>query len=248
MVTELEVENVDPFDPATLAARYRKQAQAMNTGPMVTPLKYAKGAWSIKTSTPPYSADMTDKRLLALPLHATRGWTKWEDRMPVDRAVVYYKDGMDPPERDTLGDYDEDKWPLSPRGTPRDPWVLESHLPFIDPESGMLFQYSTSSRGGISAIGSVFRAYADHIESYQDVNEFPLCGLSTDSYMHKEYGSVDTPLLEILDWQHVPSDRKLPAFVPSTPRLVIPRPTAQLLEGPKAQTPLAKDIDDEIPF
>jgi hypothetical protein len=225
---------------------FRRAAEGMVSGPIAVPLKFEKGKWYAKGGSGAFNTDMTDHRLLALPRHCQKGWTKWEDRRPVDRELVYYKDGTEPCSRDVLGDYDEGLWGLNPKGEPQDPWQQDSHLPFIDPETGILFMYSTGTKGGIGAIGSLFRAYVDHRTQDPESSSLPLCGLSSDGYQHRDYGPVATPLFEILDWQDLPSRFKAPAFTPYVPRLAKPRPAE--VTHTKRPILLAKDIDDTIPF
>ena len=80
------------------------------------------------------------------------------------------------------------------------------------------------------------RAYARHRRKAPD--ELPRISLSSDSYQHpnREYGRIKTPLFELVGWEA--KDRVLAALAEAglTPAEAEPLP------------PIAKDLDDEIPF
>jgi len=150
------------MDSESLAAVFKRAAKLMKTGPVAVILKYRKGRWTIRA---PNGADrpMDGQRLIALVTYAQCGWSKWESRQLVDQHLGYYAQGFKPPERHQLGAMDQSQWEMSSGGRVRDPWSFGSHLPFIDPQTGTLYIFSTQSKGGIAAIGSLFDAFADNL-------------------------------------------------------------------------------------
>jgi hypothetical protein len=234
---------------SNLAEVYRRAANVMKTGPIATILKYQRGKWSVRGGAiGTVETNMTGKRLIALPLHAQLGWTKWDRRQPVDQVLGYYKDEYKPLAREQLGDTDEGLWDIGSNGRPKDPWALGSHLPFLDPETGELFVFSTTSRGGISAIGYLFNAYADHLTQEPNSIKMPVIELSTDGYNHREYNWVDIPQFDIVGWEEPAERHKLPAYSPPPPPRIAQPPTQpKAIEAPKSKS-IHDEIDDEIPF
>jgi hypothetical protein len=229
------------MDSESLAAVFKRAAKQMKTGPVAVILKYRKGKWTIRG---PNGLDkpMNGSRLIALVTYAQCGWSKWENRQLVDQHLGYYAQGFKPPERHQLGDVDQSQWEMSSGGRVRDPWSFGSHLPFIDPQTGTLYIFSTQSKGGIAAIGSLFDAFGDHLLQHPGTKELPLLELSSDGYDHQEHGWTDVPQFDIVGWQAVDTKFKLPAYVATPP---LPKP--EVLPRP-AIKPVNVDIDDSIPF
>jgi hypothetical protein len=178
---------------------------------------------------------MNEKQLTALVDDTMFGWTKWEDKRPVDYALVRVADGLKPPKRAQLGDHDQSLWMFD-----KDPWQFGFYLPLAD-DAGQLFVYSTSSRGGKDAIANLLEAYGDFCEQ-ESINKLPLVGLSSDHYPHPEYGRVGVPIFEILRWVDRPADIK---------QIKPPASAAPLLAIDHVAEPPAEKknaLDDEIPF
>jgi len=66
-------------------------------------------------------------------------------------------------------------------------------------DSGQQVVYYARSRGGISAIIELLEQIYERIEQ-QDEACVPLINLLNDSYKHKKYGKIYTPVLHIADW------------------------------------------------
>jgi hypothetical protein len=229
------------MDSENLAAVFKRAAKLMKAGPPAVILKYKRGKWTIRGAN---GADkpMNGSRLIALVTYAQCGWSKWDNQQLVDQHLGYYAQGFKPPERHELGDMDQSQWYVSSSGRARDPWSLGSHLPLIDPRAGTLYIFSTTSKGGVAAIGSLFDAFADQLLLHPGSKELPLLELSSDGYDHQEYGWTDVPQFDIVGWEAVDPKFKLPAHVPTPP---LPKPEA--LPRP-AIKPVNVDIDDSIPF
>jgi hypothetical protein len=81
------------------------------------------------------------------------GWTHWREGRPDDHKMVYVADGTPPATRAELGDQDSEMWEIDRDGKAKDPWQFANHLPLRDPDTGELYTFVTSSRGGLSAVG-----------------------------------------------------------------------------------------------
>lgn len=78
-------------------------------------LLFKKGFWTAGKD----AVDMNDKQLTALVDDTMFGWTKWEDKRPVDYAIGRVADGFKPPKRSQLGDHDRSLWSFD-----KEPWQL----------------------------------------------------------------------------------------------------------------------------
>src|SRR5215468_7028233 len=61
-------------------------------------------------------------------------WVKWQDRKPVEHRVT--QDGRYHPEREELGDLDQELWEAGLNGGPADPWRDTRYLHLVDKRTG----------------------------------------------------------------------------------------------------------------
>jgi hypothetical protein len=156
-------------------------------------LRFAKGDW--------YAGRGTDKTVpvgtvfTVNPDEFMAGWIKWLDKKSVDHAMVRIIDGIAPKLRGELGDHDTAQWEVGKDKKPKDPWQFTNYLPMMD-EEGVLYTFTTTSRGGIGAVAKLLRLYAKHRKRHPDV--FPLIKINTDSYQHKDtsLGRIKFPVFE----------------------------------------------------
>jgi hypothetical protein len=127
------------------------------------------------------------------------GWACWQYGELIDEKMGLVCEGFVPPKRDELGDLDETKWETFDNGDPKDPWQPSNKLVLVDLESDALYTFSTSSKGGLSAIGELAKDYGKHIRQKPD--EMPIVELNMYSYLHpnRAYGEIRNPTLKILD-------------------------------------------------
>jgi hypothetical protein len=166
------------------------------------------------------------------------GWIKWQSSKPVEQIMVRVGDGVPPLKRHELGDTDPSLWEKDDKGEPKDPWQFTNYLPMMD-ANGVLYTFTTSSRGGIGAIGELSRRYSKHRKRNPDVH--PLIALDVGSYKHanKAYGII-----------------KFPEFVPAgyedKGKFAAAMVTAGYDADVGAVAPTAADtgdaMNDEIPF
>jgi hypothetical protein len=162
------------------------------------------------------------------------GYVRWEDGKPAEIVMGPVGQGYVPPPRAALGHLDQSTWDTFDDGRPRDPWQLSNSLVLIDLETEELFTFSTSSKGGLGAIGELAKVYGKHIRIKPD--EVPIIELDVGSYQHsnRAYGEIRFPVFKVVDW--IPADRLPPLDgVPAgddddgpggEPALVLPQPEA----------------------
>ena len=152
-------------------------------------LKFVKGKWKVGDEVVPEGTEY-----IAYIDEVAGGYVKFEDKSVTDRRIVKVAAGK-APKREELGDDDSNQWEIGPDGKPRDPWVLQWLLPMspVDAE-GDLTVYCTSSKGGISAIGSLCKVYGRSERN----GLLPIVALKCASYKHPEFGEIDKPDLPIV--------------------------------------------------
>lgn len=160
-------------------------------------LKFSKGEWTAgKNDTEvPEGTEM-----VAIMDQLLTGWIKWVDGKPAEQEMGLVAEGYRPPRRSDLGDMDKDSWEVDQHGVPKDPWQLTNYLVMKDTASGEVYTFTTSSRGGISAVGKLSEAYGKNMRAKPDL--FPVVALQVDSYKHsnKSYGKIFVPMLPVVGW------------------------------------------------
>ena len=131
------------------------------------------------------------------------GWIKFNEDAPPDRRQGILYSGFIMPERASLGDQDQTKWPVGLSGQPTDPWQHQICLVLQSPKTQELFTFSTSSQTGRRAIGTLLRHYDRMLRS--DPNSYPVIRLKPSGFHHRD---------ERVGWVHVPAF----AVVGRTPR------------------------------
>jgi hypothetical protein len=134
------------------------------------------------------------------------GFVKWEDSRPVEHCMGRVVDGFKPLRRNELGDTDRELWSVDDNGSPRDPWAFTNTIEFAGIGDGELYTFSTSSKGGISAIGELSQNYGEEVDAHP--HEWPVVELGVGSYAHsnKAFGRIKFPTLKIVGWH--PKDSK----------------------------------------
>lgn len=112
-----------------------------------------------------------------------------------DTTTVSYR----PAARPELGDTDESLWDADEDGKPIDPWSFTNTIPFKNPATGQEFTFTTSSRGGTSAVGKLCSVYGQQRQQHE--GQLPIIELQTSSYRHKRFGEVYIPVLRLVGWQ-----------------------------------------------
>jgi hypothetical protein len=139
-------------------------------------------------------------RLVAQMQSLQVGWIKWVDGKPAEQRMGFVNEGHVPARRGDLDAHDKSEWTDGSDGKPRDPWQFTNSIVLVNPETEAVYTFQPSSRGGISAIGELCRAYGRRMRSHPD--ELPLIALDVSSYKHriKELGEIRVPVLRVVDW------------------------------------------------
>jgi hypothetical protein len=160
-------------------------------------LKFSKGDWTagqdgdeVPLGTG-FIANMDD---------LTAGWIRWEDNKPTDQIMGKVSEGYQPPRRSDLGDNVKEDWPVDNDGKPRDPWQLSNYLPLKGLEDGELYTFPASSKGSLTAIGELCKAYGKTMA--QRPHEFPIVSIGQDSYQHpnRSLGRIKFPVFTVTGW------------------------------------------------
>ncbi len=128
------------------------------------------------------------------------GWVCWQGNVPIEQQMGPVCEGHQPKRRNELGDLDEDKWERDDEGEPRDPWAFTNYLVMRRIEDSELFTFTTTSKGGLGAIGELCKAHGKHIRQRPDQD--PVIELDAGSYLHRDRarGRIKIPVFTIVDW------------------------------------------------
>jgi hypothetical protein len=157
------------------------------------------------------------------------GWLRWENGRPVEHRMGRVADKWRAPPRSELGHHEQALWDVGADGKPADPWQFVNYLPLMD-ERGEIFTFTTSSRGGLSAIGTLSGQYGRQRAKHPD--EFPVITLGANSYQHqvKSYGRIQYPEFHLIMWW----PKSLFGVPPGEEGFTLP--------------PLKDELNDDIPF
>lgn len=160
-------------------------------------LKFSKGDW---TKGQAEEEVAVGTRFVVNMDELAVGWVRWGDGKPQDRRMNSLVSGARPDPRDALGHDDQSEWETDNDGNLRDPWQKTNELPLVDLETGDQLTFSTSSRGGIGAIGNLCKAYGREYRLKGGL--VPVIEVGVDKYKHKDAsrGWIKVPVLTIVDW------------------------------------------------
>lgn len=170
-------------------------------------------------------------RLAANMAELAIGWIRWEDGKPAERKFGLLAHGHKPELRGDLGFTDHDEWETDKDGKAIDPWSFTNELPVANPDTGEQMTISMSSKGGIGAMGNLCKAYGK--EYRQKDGLIPIIELQRDSYIHREYGKLYVPVMNIVDWVENGSVPDAPANEDDAP--AEEKPAAKAATGSKTR-------------
>jgi hypothetical protein len=149
-------------------------------------------------------------------------WVKFQpEGPPLREGGLLYSPNFALSQREALGDLDPRSWEIGLSGKPEDPWKLELALVLKRAATQELLTFSTMSKTGRRAVGSLLK----HFDRLRRSNpgSFPVVRLKPGSYEDDRYGRV---------------------FIPTFPVVgVFPGHTAAIPD-----TSLKGDLNDEIPL
>jgi hypothetical protein len=129
------------------------------------------------------------------------GWVRWQGNRPTQHIMGPVAGGFQPPSRRDLGDEDEDEWEADDKGERRDPWQFSNYLLLVKPDDhDAVFTFTTSSRGGLGALGELCKTFGKHMRQVPDA--YPIVALGAGSYQHsnRSYGRIKYPVFEVVGW------------------------------------------------
>ena len=88
-------------------------------------------------------------------------------------------------------------------------------------DEGMETSFKTSSAGGKRAIQTLADAIIGQINADQS-KPVPVCVLETESYQHKKYGKIFTPVFKVLRWMSLDGEAEPVASVEAEPATAEP--------------------------
>jgi hypothetical protein len=152
------------------------------------------------------------------------GWIKFMGKgNPPERKQGPIFDGFVPPNRDMLGEDDEDDWELGLNGQPTDPWQFQVLIPMQHVESGELFVFNTSSKTGRRACDNLIRLCGRMQQT--DPDHYPIIKLRVGGFQHRD---------DRVGWVNAP------AFDPVG--------KASKADTSMTDTSVSGDLNDEIPW
>jgi hypothetical protein len=211
-----------------------------------TPLKYAKGKWTkpvVKGEEKVVVEIGATETFTVDPRSYACGWVRWWDKKPTVKIGPGRPiDGFISPVRSRLPDLNKNDWPWR-KDKREDPWQETHQVTMKATDTGELLTWVTPTWGGRKAIGNFLKDYT--AKAKQHPGHYPVVTLCSRTKPHPDYGTVDEPILQIVDWQPfgegaAPAGRRLPQ--PALPAV------QELLPPPSKQTKMIGDMDDEIPF
>jgi hypothetical protein len=156
-------------------------------------------------------------------------WVQWENGKPV--RTIMRQPGGRLPEREELGDLDQDRWGLGPDNQPKDPWQNTRFVYLIDPLTAEAYTFSTSSWGGCGAVIELGDAIARMRKNHP--NAVPVVELQA-APMKTKFGNKSRPVFKIVSWKTAASE----------PAQIERQITDQTVQPQTVQ----QELDDEIPF
>jgi hypothetical protein len=128
-----------------------------------------------------------------------RGWVKFVGDEKVEEKIGRVADGFHPPERDELGDTDQEEWERDDDGKLKDPWVFQQYLPLENVKTGERYLFVSSSTGGGIGIEILQGRWSREIKNGVH-RGLPIIKLATGSFHTRKYGAIQRPDFPIVSW------------------------------------------------
>jgi hypothetical protein len=125
------------------------------------------------------------------------GWVKFSGKgNPPERKQGNLFEGFVPPNRETLGDLNQDEWEVGLSGKPADPWQFQLLLPLQNVETGELYVFNTSSITGRRAVDRLI-SECGRMQRIEP-NDYPIIKLRIGGFEHRDprIGWIKTPAFE----------------------------------------------------
>lgn len=105
-------------------------------------------------------------------------------------------------------------------------------------DKGTEVVYKTTSKGGIKAINTLMKRLVARVRDPEHGGKFvPLVQLNADSYKHKTYGRIYTPMLDVTSWTDMETPDPEPTPEPQARRAVASEPEPTAKDEPAQEPP-----------
>ena len=172
---------------AALAAFEEEARDDLQSG--IAFLKFTKqGEWVWGSE----EIDIEDSDELAVNMASyAKGFICWDDGVPIDEVMEIVATGRTV-EKSHLDDHDVESG--SGNG-----WKGQTSVNLKILSDGRELRFSSTSKGGRTALSKLSKEFVSRLR--RDENDLvPIVRLSGDSYKHKKYGNISTPVIEIVRW------------------------------------------------
>ena len=130
------------------------------------------------------------------------GWLKWQDGEVAATDMRRLADGFVVTPREELGDMDEAMWEMGNDNLPKDPWTQTTLLPLKDQATSAEYTFTTSSKGGRAACGSLAGRYGSERHKPENAGKLPLIKIDEGTYRHRKLGQViHFPVFRLVEWR-----------------------------------------------
>ena len=176
-----------PADPKQFAQGLQNFADNINTNTGEAWIIFSKqGVWTIGQDRMEIKPD---EQWAVNPQAFKHGYIGWNDGKKVGEVMAPHGTPIDQSTLDPIkSDKDEDGWKAQ----------LSVHLKSLSPGGGDGV-YSTGTYGGLQAVKGLVQAIVAQFD-VDPAHAVPIVHLNTDSYKHRRYGEVFTPVIEVVGW------------------------------------------------
>lgn len=207
-------------------------------------LKFSKGEWSMGRE----NATFPGNEFYCIPnlTGIQHGWQCWKGGQIEDERMHSIADELEP--KGSLPDH-------GPYRKEGDGWSKAIKLSLLIVQEGsppILALYTSSSAGGVNAVGELLKTYGTLLRTGKYAGQMPLVKCGTDSYKHNDYGKVHFPTFSIEDWwteaqinvllKQMPQAAAAPVAPPAPAPRPAPAPVAAVAPPRPAPKPVAAPV------
>jgi len=175
-------------------------------------------------------------KLVAIMAEIRHGHIKWKAGKIVGESIHKVRD-VPRLDRETLGDLDQDNWPVNEiSGKRDDPWTHIVYVPMVGLDGETFYTFSAKSYYGRSAAYRLIDRYA--LLGRQHVGQYPIIELGSEIVPSKKYDGIPAPTLEIVGW----TNRPALALTDESVEVAVEE------QEEKPSPSFGADMNDEIPF
>lgn len=154
-----------------------------------------QGKWVFGADSEPFDDNV---ELIASPASLSSGYIAWYQGKPEGEQMQPLS--MGPVDASKLGPVNSGSIPPGQKKPSGRGWETQVSVELITRgDTPLQLIYKTPSLGGMRQL-LTFAGEVAFAMSENPKRAYPIVKLNTDSYIHKEYGEVFTPVLEIIGW------------------------------------------------